>query len=76
MSERMVGTIGGRRKGLDSSEGTSGAVSEQETVNADDLVYWPAAHNVKVETDAEIVMFSPQREHSQVITHMIVKVTG
>jgi hypothetical protein len=29
---------------------------------------------VKVDTDAEIVMFSPEREHSHVIEHMIEKV--
>jgi hypothetical protein len=31
---------------------------------------------VKVEADAEIVMFSPQREHSHVIAHMIEKVNA
>ena len=46
----------------------------QETVNANDLFYWPPGHNVKVHADAEIVMFSPQREHSHVINHMIEKV--
>ena len=46
----------------------------QETVTANDLFYWPPGHNVKVNADAEIVMFSPQREHSQVINHMIEKV--
>jgi hypothetical protein len=43
----------------------------QETVRANDLFHWPAGHNVKVDEDAEIVMFSPQREHSLVIDHMI-----
>ena len=47
-----------------------------ETVNANDLFYWPPGHNVKVDDDAEIVMFSPQREHSHVIRHMIEKVKG
>lgn len=46
----------------------------EETVNANDLFYWPAGHNVKVNSDAEIVMFSPQHEHTQVINHMIEKV--
>lgn len=55
---------------------TTDATGAQETVNADDLFYWPAGHNVKVEADAEIVMFSPQREHNLVIDHMIAKVTG
>ncbi len=45
-----------------------------ETVTAGDLFYWPPGHNVKVNKDAEIIMFSPQREHSHVINHMIEKV--
>lgn len=53
---------------------TTDANGVQETVKADDLFYWPAGHNVKVEADAEIIMFSPQREHSRVINHMIEKV--
>lgn len=48
----------------------------QETVNANDLFYWPPGHNVRVDADAEIVMFSPQHEHSIVINHMIEKVKG
>ena len=55
---------------------TTDAKGAQETVNANDLFYWPPAHNVKVEADAEIIMFSPQREHSLVINHMIEKVKG
>ena len=50
---------------------TTDAEGEQETVTANDLFHWPAGHNVRVDEDAEIVMFSPQREHSQVIDHMI-----
>ena len=46
----------------------------QETVRANDLFYWPPGHNVKVDADAEIVMFSPQHQHSHVIEHMIEKV--
>jgi hypothetical protein len=48
----------------------------RETVHANDLFYWPPGHNVKVDADAEIVMFSPQREHSHVIKHMSEKVKG
>ena len=55
---------------------TTDATGAQETVNANDLFYWPPGHNVKVDADAEIIMFSPQREHSQVINHMIEKVSG
>lgn len=53
---------------------TTDATGERETVEAGDLFYWPPGHNVKVDDDAEIVMFSPQREHSNVIEHMIEKV--
>jgi hypothetical protein len=53
---------------------TTDAIGVQETVKANDLFYWPPGHNVKVEADAEIVMFSPQHEHSQVINHMIEKI--
>jgi hypothetical protein len=53
---------------------TTDADGAQETVTANDLFYWPPGHNVRVDADAEIVMFSPQREHSHVIEHMIEKV--
>lgn len=49
---------------------TTDAKGHQETVNADDLFYWPPGHNVRVEADADIIMFSPQREHADVIHHM------
>jgi hypothetical protein len=55
---------------------TTSATGARETVSANDLFYWPPGHNVKVDADAEIVMFSPQREHSHVIEHMIEKVKG
>ena len=53
---------------------TTDAHGVRETVKANDLFYWPPGHNVKVDDDAEIVMFSPQREHSHVINHMLDKV--
>ena len=49
---------------------TTDSNGQQETVKQNDLFYWPPGHNVKVDADAEIVMFSPQREHSHVIKHM------
>src|SRR4030081_2783408 len=55
---------------------TTDAQGAQETVGANDLFYWPPGHNVKVGADTEIVMFSPQREHSHVIDHMIDKVSS
>ncbi len=45
----------------------------QETVNMNDLFFWPPGHNIKVNEDAEIIMFSPQHEHTTVINHMIEK---
>ena len=55
---------------------TTDAGGIEENVNAKELFYWPSGHNVKVNEDAEIVMFSPQQEHTHVINHMIEKVKG
>ncbi|MBE0675067.1 MAG: cupin domain-containing protein [Bacteroidales bacterium] len=55
---------------------TTDADGIKESVNANELFYWPSGHNVKVNEDAEIVMFSPQHEHTHVINHMIEKVKG
>lgn len=43
---------------------------ESEGVSAGDLFYWPPGHTVKVEADAELVLFSPRHEHAHVIDHM------
>lgn len=53
---------------------TTDARGGRETVQDGDLFYWPPGHNVHVDRDAEIVMFSPQHEHSHVIDHMKAKV--
>jgi len=55
---------------------TTDAHGVRETVSSNDLFYWPPGHNVLVEADAELVMFSPQHEHTRVIDHMRVKVAG
>ncbi len=55
---------------------TTDAKGMQETVRTNDLFYWPPGHNVKVDADAEIIMFSPQHEHTHVINHMIGKVNN
>src|SRR5262249_53187116 len=52
---------------------TTDAEGRQETVRKNDLFYWPPGHNVRVDEDASIIMFSPQHEHSHVIDHMIAK---
>lgn len=50
---------------------TTDATGAEETVTKNDLFYWPAGHNVKVTADAEIIMFSPEHEHTHVIDHLI-----
>ena len=55
---------------------TTDAAGIRESVSANDLFYWPPGHNVKVDADAEIIMFSPQHEHSHVINHMIEMTKG
>ena len=55
---------------------TTTANGTRETVTANDLFYWPPGHNVKVEEDADIIMFSPEREHKLVVNHMINKVNA
>jgi len=47
-----------------------------EVVNGGDLFYWPPGHTVKVGKDAEVVLFSPQHEHGEVIDHMLHKMGG
>ena len=48
----------------------------QEVINSGDLFYWPPGHTVKVGADAEVILFSPQEEHSLVIDHMLHKMAG
>ena len=55
---------------------TTAADGSEETVNTNDLFYWPPGHNVRVDEDAEIIMFSPQNEHTLVVDHMKKMVSG
>lgn len=43
---------------------------QQETVSEGDLFYWPPGHSVRVERDAEVILFSPQAEHIKVVDHL------
>jgi hypothetical protein len=45
----------------------------RERVAAGDLFYWPPGHTVRVEQDAELLMFSPERAHREVLEHMKAK---
>jgi hypothetical protein len=38
-----------------------------------DMFHWPAGHSVRVEEDADLVLFSPQSEHTPVIEHIKAK---
>jgi hypothetical protein len=49
---------------------------KSETCKKDDLFFWPAGHTVRVVRDAEIVLFSPQKEHGAVLDHMLRKMKG
>lgn len=48
----------------------------EETCVGGDLFYWPPGHSVRVVQDAEVILFSPQVEHSEVLNHMIATMTG
>jgi len=48
----------------------------EETTASGDLFYWPPGHTVRAEKDAEIILFSPQHEHCQVVEHLHKKLVG
>ncbi len=48
----------------------------EETCASDDLFYWPAGHSVRVVRDAEVILFSPQVEHVEVMDHMLAALAG
>ncbi len=52
------------------------ADKSEEAVNGGDLFYWPPGHSVKAVEDAEVILFSPQKEHSVAIDHMLSKMAG
>ena len=52
------------------------ADAAQEVIRGGDLFYWPPGHTVRVDQDAEVILFSPQHEHGQVIDHMLHKMGG
>lgn len=42
-----------------------------DTCSTNDLFFWPPGHSVRVVNDSEIVLFSPEREHTEVMDHML-----
>jgi hypothetical protein len=47
-----------------------------EDLVAGDVFYLPPGHSVRVEEDAEMVLFSPQDEHAPVLDHIRGKLSG
>jgi hypothetical protein len=47
-----------------------------EVVTAGDLFYWPPGHTVKVGKAAEVILFSPQAEHCNVLEHLQKQLSG
>jgi hypothetical protein len=47
-----------------------------ENVAGGDLFYWPPGHTVTVHQDAELLMFSPERAHREVLAHMKAKIAS
>ncbi|MFT5727283.1 MAG: hypothetical protein ACI8PB_001418 [Desulforhopalus sp.] len=52
------------------------ADGQNETVVASDLFYWPPGHTVKADEDTEMILFSPEHEHTLVMDHILEKVQG
>lgn len=49
---------------------------DEETARTSDQFYWLPGHSVRAEEEIDIVMFSPQKEHSEVIEHILQKVSN
>ena len=35
-----------------------------------DVFHWPAGHSVRADSDTELILFSPQHEHGEVLDHV------
>jgi hypothetical protein len=47
-----------------------------DTCLESDLFYWPPGHSIKVVDDSEVILFSPQQEHGEVLDHMLKVMMG
>jgi hypothetical protein len=52
------------------------ADASAETCATGDLYHWPPGHTVRAVEDSELIMFSPQVEHGQVLDHLLAKLGG
>lgn len=48
----------------------------EETVSSGDLFYWPPGHTIRVGSNAELILFSPQMEHCKVVDHLRKQLVG
>jgi hypothetical protein len=48
----------------------------EETCSGGDLFHWPPGHRVRVLDDAEVILFSPQVEHTEVMDHMLAQMAA
>ena len=42
----------------------------EEIDEGGDMFYWPPGHTVRADEDTDVVLFSSQQEHGEVIDHM------
>ena len=47
-----------------------------DTCREGDLFYWPPGHSVRVVNDSDVILFSPQSEHGDVLDHMLNAMRG
>lgn len=47
-----------------------------ERCTTGDVFHWPAGHSVRVDEDAELILFSPQVSHGAVLDHIEAKLTA
>ena len=50
--------------------------SSVDNALAGDLFYWPPGHTIKAEQNSEIILFSPEHEHEEVMEHVKKKIEG
>lgn len=48
----------------------------KDECRSNDLFYWPPGHSVRAVADTELVLFSPQQEHTEVMDHLLKKMNG
>ncbi len=47
-----------------------------ENCTTGEVFHWPSGHSVRVDLDAELILFSPQAEHTPVMDHILAKLAN